>query len=278
MRTVMRRYRVLPMLVASCWTTAAGEGAKRDNERNPWAGFPEGSWIVVEETGVRGSEKRETRTKLVLIKAVGEPSSDGSWSGEIAEFVQKNGEFPEKPKSHWVHVPGRDPERTPGAKLVKTRTENVKVDGVAHACEVKEYIVSVPAKGIELTLVLWRRNGFDVPYREMQLTNSPDIAMGADVLRAQCTVKRAGSIETVSWQVQSLKDQQTVGGQLLACVREEAHMVEKAGGKTSRASARRWLSEKVPGHEVRVEEHGEIQGQKAKRIRQVTEFWVPSSK
>lgn len=110
-------------------TLVAVEQSVRESDRDPWHGFPKGSWIVVTDTISHGFSETQVCEKLVRTDDLGAGIT-------LSAYVEQDGGFPEKAASRRMHVLGADPSKIPDVQLTMTRTESLVIDKVKYVCEV----------------------------------------------------------------------------------------------------------------------------------------------
>jgi hypothetical protein len=257
------------LAVATLAATSAGQVPRGGSD--PWADSPDGAWVVLERSGsydgkaVGPRREKHERTRFDARTAV-------------ARYEEKDGKFPDKPNAHSTHVPGYDPAEQKGFKKVAAKTDRLTIDGRAVECEAATYRLEKPEEQLTVTVTLWRRKGVDLPYREL-VTLGPDVAMGPDVVGAEAETKTKDETEFVSARVVALKEERTVGGKKVTCVREE--MTVRVAGKRENSGAlkgSRWLSAAVPGHHVLEELAGEADGKPVTQRQAAVAFSVPAAK
>ena len=256
------------LILLACCVTNAEEPADRGAMRDPWNGFPKGSWIILTDQMQHG-EKEVQRTEKIVRKAGAEIS--------LERYVQQDGTFSDTPKSTSHHIPGFDPAKNPKAKLIKEHGGKLSIDGKEYECKIKEYTISNPEKEVEVACTVWIHTDAIAPYREL-LMNGPDLAMHPNVLRAEFSVKRSGVSQTSSLQITTLQGEKKIGDRMVRCIVEEGEFVEWRGTQKAQGTIRRWLSHEVPGGEVMSVVEGKLGDAAIKRTKQVTDFHVPRNK
>ncbi|HUG91807.1 MAG TPA: hypothetical protein VML55_13295 [Planctomycetaceae bacterium] len=251
-------------------------GGEDARQRDPWYGFPVGSWIVESETLKQDRQQAQTRREKTERIEGSSPLALKPDDIVLAVRPERDGEFSEVARSH-RHVPGAVPATMEHAKLIETRRAAVEIDGGSYQCEVKKWRVTIERPGIDATYTLWYAQGLDVPYRELSL-QGPDLAMPSDVLRAEVEIKGPNYTDVASLEVKSLMEERKIGTQVLMCVREEGRFQSEVQGQKLDISVRSWLSKQVPGHRVRSEAEGTLGGRRVERVREVLEFHVPGER
>jgi hypothetical protein len=259
----------LVTLVAAAGRPVAGRQPQGGGD--PWADASEGAWVILERSGsFDGKAVDPRREKRVRTRFTGRTA--------VAHYEEKGGKFPDRPNSHSMHIPGYDPAEEKRFTKVAAKTDRLTIDGRAVECEAATYRFEKPENRYAVTVTVWRRKGLGLPYREL-LTEGPEVAMGPDVVAAEAETRTKDGTEFVSARVVALKDERTVGGKKVTCVREELKVrIAKEKEESGTLKGSRWLSADVPGHLLLEELAGEADGKPVTQRQAVVELFVPAAK
>jgi hypothetical protein len=231
--------------------------------RNPWSGFPDRSWAVIEKvTTVEGKAKTEKQRFTVRIEA------DGSVTHLVSKEEHGTAIFFEERR----HIPGADPAVIGGFPSKPKKVE-LKFGDRTLACEMTEFEIKNESKDGEIRASLWRTKDVRLPYREIE-TGARDLAVDPDVLRAEVTIKSGKMADRFQFSVVELNANLKVGGADVTCSVEEGTFEKTDGATMTKGTVRRWLSDSVPGRIVKSETRAERGGQKLERAEQVIAFKV----
>jgi hypothetical protein len=231
--------------------------------RNPWAGFPDGSWSVIETVKTKeGKSTTEKRRFTVRIEA----------DGGVTHLVSKEEDKPAIFFEERRHIEGATPESF-GGKGSKPQAVELKIGDRKIACDLTEHRHKDEAQRLETGIRVWRTKEIRVPYREL-MTPGPDLALDPDVVRVEATIKRGEETTDYRFGIVELEAKLTLSGSDVTCAVEEGTVEESEGTDVTKGKFRRWLSDSVPGRVVRSEARGEVKGKQQERIEQVTAFKV----
>ena len=233
--------------------------------RNPWAGFPDGSWALIESVDTQGKETTILRQKFIVRIETG---------GRVACLITQQDDAGDKPirPRRSVHVPGVLVTELVGTAS-KTASEKFQVGDRSIACERSDY--ELKDGDLDVRVTAWRTKELKIPYRELKRGMGRDLALDPDIVRLDLTLKRGADSETCSIKVVELDHKLAVDGKDLSCVVEEGTVDVKKGTRAYKGSVRRWLSNAVPGRVLRSEVRGEADGKKVERIERVISFRGP---
>src|SRR5688572_145497 len=243
--------------------------------RNTWAGFPDGSWVVIET-----AESADDKTSKKKHRFEVDHLADGAIVCQINEESDVPAIFfEERTIQH-----GRGVEEDFAASTAKAET--LEIGGRKIAC------ASVSFQGKESDAdgrkdaTLWTTKELKVPYREWdpaELTVTPGrivhsgglaIALDPNVLRYSMSRHEGTGSEIHKFRIVELDHKLKVADREIACAVEEGSIEEKSSKGATVITFKRWLSDAVPGRVVRSEMRGEVRGVKVERIRQVVSFKV----
>ena len=230
--------------------------------RNPWAGFPDGSWALIESADTQEKDTTILRQKYIVRIETG---------GTVALLITQQGDpsdHPVRPRRS-VHIPGAPVTELAGT-AAKTASEKLQVGDRAIDCERSDY--ELKDGELEIRVAAWRTKDLRIPYRELKHGSGKDIALDPDIARLEWTLKRGADSETCSIKVVELDHKLAVDGKDLPCVVEEGTVDVKKGTRAYKLTLRRWLSDAVPGRIARSEAKGEADGKKVERIERVISF------
>jgi hypothetical protein len=251
----------------------AVRGGDDGSVRDPWQGFPVGSWIIESEIVKQGDQVKQTRREksLRIQGAGGLPTPPDRIVRSIRP--EQDGEFRDTGRLS-LHVPGAVPAAMEGAKLIAMRSETLEIDGESYECDVKTWrVTGGRQRAIEAKYTLWQTRALDIPYREVS-SQGPDLAMSGDVLRAEVEIQGPDYTEAGFLQIKSMRDERKVGMKSVVCIREEGRFETEARGRRVGLSLTRWISSDVPGHVVLSVTEGSLDGERIERRREVIEFHV----
>lgn len=239
-----------------------------------WDGFPEGSWIIVEETEIAGKKTEKKRYKIALV------NDDGKLIKR--RYTEKDGKFPEKNSRQWhgESESGVAPLQLPGMKFVKSSTGTVKIKNVSYVCDVKEYLRSNPTEKSKVVLRLWHCKTAQSLKSLVRTIDLPgqNLALSDDVVKVEIKNEDPRSKTSIVFHVISFKAPQKIGKQTISCVHEEISMTFLEKGNSIKRTAHQWLSKLVPGSIVKQQSEYYKNKQLYKGTKKVTEYYVPASK
>jgi hypothetical protein len=224
--------------------------------RNPWAGFPTHSSVIIETETSTDSVKKTIRQQTTI---------EVSPTGEVTHAVgtyEANGDPPiffEQRK----HAPGADVAGVFGKHSTVVDVD-LEIGGKKIACVKTEY-PRVPA-------VVWRAKALKVPYRELERNLGDNLALDPDIVRIDLTVTSGGKVESGTFKIVELGHKLSIDGKDVLCVVEEGTL--KLDGRALKLTVRRWLNDEVPGRVVRSEVRCVAGGNEILRIERVTSFKV----
>lgn len=252
--------------ISTCLIFAAVSMAKpAGNERDPWDGFPKGSWAIVSESMTRDGK---TITKVEKLTRI---DDEGKRIRLRRQVEGKTKGLFDGGSSTSTHVYGFDPATAEGSRLTESAKKDLIIEGKKYSCEVKKY--ELKSKKREAVVTFWHCSTVSIPYRELGVELA-SIALDPDVLRVEVDYKSEAQSERVHVQVVSFKAERKIGGHTLVCVKEEGELTVVEGGTKGNGKVSRWLSNEVPGREVRLEGEGQLGDQKFKKIEEVVDFEV----
>ena len=261
------------LLCAVLLLVVSGAGAGADppkTDRDPWNGFPVGSWAIQTESFTRG-DKTETRREKQTRVAAKDP---GTIQLSTRAEGKTPGAFDGAESTSW-HIPGYDPALDPKCTLLDTSKQDLMIQGKKYACEVKKYDLTRGEN--KATAVFWHCKGVDVPYRE--LGGEPrTLAVRPDVVRLDVDYRGKESSMRASIRVVNLREECKVGERTVVCVREEGEIEMSDGDGKGKGTVTVLLSNEVPGREVEFVAAGELGGAKLRKVRRVEGFAVAKGK
>jgi len=222
--------------------------------QDPFAGFPEGSWVILERLMKSDGREETRRERKTVVK-----------DGVRIERDRGNG-FEDDSVARHIH--GKAPE---DLKATSSREEDVTVGDRKIRCKVTEY--ADEREGVRVQIAVWRGADLKIPYRELQM-DGPDIAAMPDVLRIEASVRNARGTETQRLKVVSLGEKLKVGARDVECVVEEVDAEAEQGGRKMSGTMKRWLSAAVPGHLVKRTLRADIAGKPVEQTEQAADFEV----
>lgn len=256
----------LLLLAAACDLNAKDP----PNERDPFNGFPKGSWVVQFSQLTRGEETKAEREKITRI--------DDDKGGHIQTQWQKEGKirgrFDGDLSTSW-HIPGFDPSKNEDSRLIDSAKGELTIEGKKYSCTVKKY--EVKGRRGEAVVTYWHCNDVSVPYRESHSLHA-DHAMYPDVLRLEVDYKGKEEAEKGFIQVARFKESRTIAGKKIDCVKEEGELSVTDEGKKAKVKLERWLSNQVPGREVRFVAAADFDGKKFDNRIEIEDFEVAKEK
>ena len=226
-------------------------------DRNPWGGFPDGSYVVLESERTIDAVKKTVREQITV-------DTGDEMTHSVGKYTEK-GEPPiffERRK----HLPGKG-VATLGGVVAKPAAEAVDIGGKSIDCEKIEY--GYEKDGRKCKAVAWRTKEIKIPYREIQ-RDGGDLALDTDLVKFEMTATSGDDVETASFKIVERDVKVAVGDQEVACYVEEGRIEVKKGPITIKGTVKRWLSDAVPGRVVRFELKGEMNGKKIERLERVT--------
>jgi hypothetical protein len=231
--------------------------------RNPWAGFSNGSWAVIETTKtLDGKMSTDKQRYTVRVEA----------DGIVTHLVSKEEDKPAIFFEERKHIPGADPSVIGGVASNPKGVE-LKIGDRTIACELTEFEIKGGSDDGEIRTSLWRTKDVRLPYRELK-TGGRDIAVDPDVLRVEVTIKSGKMIDRFQFAIVQLNANLKVGGADVTCSVEEGTFEETDGTTVTKGTVRRWLSDSVPGRIVKSETRAERGDKKLERTEQVISFKV----
>ena len=226
--------------------------------RNPWAGFPDGSFAVIESVTTNdGKTTTEKQRFTVQIEK----------DGGVTHLVSKEEKDPSIFFEVRHHTPGNAPDKSWGTTS-KPKPAELTLGGKKLACEITDYVHRDEGRRVEVRARVWRTRDLKVPYREIK-RDGADIALDTDVVRFEMTSKTAEGSQKFTFAIVDPAAKITVGGKELPCQLEEGAAEESMGGQTLKATVRRWLTDAIPGRVARQEIRGEANGKKMERTETV---------
>jgi hypothetical protein len=238
---------------------SAAAGERSGPPRDPWAGFDIGSWVVLHEKQVADGKVEERKTKFAIAEyRPGSPS--------ITETSEVGGEFGGDPQPSRVHVSGFIPG---DGAVAATRNETLTLGGRKVECTVNEH-VQESEKGGRKKLVVWRAAGAKVPYRELAVSGR-DIALDTDVVKAEYSFQNANASGVYTVEVTRFDEKLKVGDKEVPCVVEKGTGKEE-GDRAAVVEVTRWLSDEVPGREVRFVGKATVDGKVYEPEKRVVDF------
>lgn len=239
--------------------------------RSRWQGLPRGTWMIVSVKMYQdGKLVRSSSEKFVQVS---EPNDD-----RVVHDVypETDGAFPETKKGQARYFKDTLPSIHPDFELKQQHHAKLEIDGIKYPCEVKEYTYSNPKTQRSNSVIYWYAKEPLVPYRKLPL-DGPDLAVPSEVLRVQILRKEPGKQSSQDLRVASFEVKKKVGEQEFVCVQEKAVGKITQGDKTITFQTERWLSSKVPGHEVEWISTGMLNGVEHKRVEAIEKFHLPES-
>lgn len=230
--------------------------------RNPWAGFADGSWVIMENTMAVDQDKKTSREKTIV-----RLTKDGAIRQEVCQ--EMDGGFG-PPGSQRMHLQGSGAEKDAGTAS-KPKAAELQIGVRKIACEVTEYELKDATKDFEARTIVWRTKEVKIPYREMK-RNGSDVALDTDIVQFEMNLKRGADAAAYKFRVVELDLKLKIGSQEVLCALEEGTAEETKGSRVLKATVRQWLSDAVPGRIVRMEVRGESNGKKVERIQRATDF------
>jgi predicted transcriptional regulator len=232
---------------------------------DPWAGFPLGSWAVIETTNSVDQEATTERQKFTV----------AAFEGTRPVLYMRKGEgdaFPEPDQVITRDAPGL-PDQQPGWKSSPEREERLEIGGKKVACKVTEFTHENRAREVSNRVTIWRTTDVKIPYREVKKIGA-DLALMPDVVKIEFHVKGAKQMLNLDYRITQLDRKLKVGDREISCVLEEGVEEEQRVPLARKAAVRRWLSDAVPGRVVRFEYSGEERGKPVVRTEAVLSFEV----
>ena len=230
-------------IIPACFTLAF-LCAEARVQNDSWSTFEEGSWVVMKESDIRGSDQKTHRVKTVKSGLIGRGT-------ELLRFTEEAGGFDTEPRRSTT-IPGASIERLPGSRLDAEEQDTLSINASEYNCILETYVLTRPGSSEgETWFKLWKSEGVDIPYRELSLPG-PDFALDPDVLRIDFSIKGPGGTQSGSLKVVSLEETIGLDGEVLTCVMEEAEMTMDRRGSEMSATLQRWLSSQVPGHTAKL--------------------------
>jgi hypothetical protein len=245
--------------------------------RNTWAGFPDGSWVVIETTESADGKASKKKHRLEV---------DHLADGAIVCQINEESDVPAVFFEERTIQPGRGVEE--GTTKAETwKADSLEVSGRKVDCKAFTYYSKeANAKGKQAA-TLWTTPEIKVPYREWdpaELTVAPGrlvhsgglaLALDPNVLRYSMSHHEgAGGSEIHEFHIVELDHKLKVGDREIPCAVEKGSIEEKSPKGATVITLKRWLSDAVPGRVVRSEMRGEVRGVKVERIRQVLSLEV----
>jgi hypothetical protein len=219
-------------------------------EPDPWADYDTDSFVTmrVKRSDRRGSETcREKR----LVRG------HDRGRAEVWRIREKKGKFPLPTKEDAVHVRKHVSARYPhelGFKEAPPRKGAFTLGARKLPCVIQEFIWSGDDGKQEKRVSIWKCKGLRTPYREVKLPSGDLMALRGGVVRAVYAGRGLGVRSELESRIEALRVPVKVGTDIvsLICVVERVRERTTApDGKT--VTARRWLSDQVPGRLVRLE-------------------------
>lgn len=220
--------------------------AETKEKMDPWAPFHPGSWITVKEV-----ETYLGKTKTTLVRRKITRKKEGLT--EVWNFTEDGSRKMEKERGY---LEGRTPQAL-FMKEKSSKVTSVRVGPFVYRATKTTY---VPDKKFSLargSLTIYESGELKVPYREMLLTGD-DIALARNVVRAEYLAPDRNAVRMMRYEAQIVTYYHVVavGGEKIPCFIEETKVTEVSSGKKV-GMVKRWLSDKIPGHTVKVEYHFE---------------------
>ena len=244
--------------------------------RNTWAGFPDGSWVVIETT-----ESADGKTAKKKHRHVVDHLADGA----VVCQVNEETDVPAIMFEERTIQPGRGVEQD-NKRDGDGRTEVVEIGGKKYDCTLQRYSSPEANANGKQAVNVYSSTLIKVPYREWdpaELTVTPGRIVhsgGAAVALDSNTVRYAMSRHDPDYtvvhqfRVVELGHKLKLADREILCVVEEATIDEKGEKGATVIKLKRWLSDTIPGRVVRSEMKGEVRGVKVERIRQVVSFKI----
>ena len=252
---------------------SARRNVARRIEGDPWSGFQVASWTALKGTAKSGREGKDEVTRLTTVitsvDAEGYPRKRFFFVGP-----EKKNELDYKVvlivAPPQFSITGGDPIEK-GMKKVSSDNDVVQIGEKKFSCTLTKYTFHNTVTGSKGTLFLWTADKVGVPIRSVRLDGRYSIP--GDVIRLEKTSVSGELTEVYRLKVKSLRDPVTVAGRQIFCVLEELSVTERGGGRPISTKARRWLSLKVPGGLVRMEETWDG-GETIYSKIEVEDFWI----
>src|SRR5262245_31824193 len=133
--------------------------------RDPWAGFPDGSWALIESKDTQEKETTTLRQKFIVQIETG---------GRVACLITQQDDETDKPlrPRRSVHVPGALVTELLGTAS-RTASEKTQVGDRAIACERTDY--ELKDGELEVRGIVWRTKELGIPYRELKRGMGQDV-------------------------------------------------------------------------------------------------------
>lgn len=219
--------------------TAIAKGGER---YDPFAPFHPGSWITVQEVEVYLGG---TTTTTVLRKITAK--KDGLT--EVWDFTEDGSR---KLKKERDFLEGHTP-KTLFMKQQSTQTATLKIGPGRYKTTKISYVPDGKFSLARGPLTVYLTDDLKVPYREMLLSGD-DIALPENVVRAEYVAlnRNTGKMVRYESQIVDFYWLVPVADEKVPCFLEETKVIEIASSEQV-AVVKRWLSDKIPGHVVKLE-------------------------
>ncbi|MGL6073395.1 MAG: hypothetical protein ACRC8S_04435 [Fimbriiglobus sp.] len=256
------------IIVLLCLATAAAQTPEPN--RDPWAGFEIGSWVIIANTrSLDGKDDHQTEKAVIVKSDFGTPKP-GKVATEV--YAEVDGKFPKLTMTRH-HIPGRVPD---DSFTLVSRNEKIKIGKQEFDCTVKEYTKEFTeeedkTKKVKIRLKYWSTPKVKVPYRE--IAGGPSIALLGDVVKAEYVRELGPDKERYEAEVVDFNAKLTVKGRELTCVLQSVK-AEMTGTRNGNAKSKTWLSDEVPGREVKVAGTVTVDGKQGSMETTVLDFEV----
>lgn len=277
---IMSELREMPMASAEPQRTS-----KRAEQRHSWSDAKKGSWVVFRISTRKGNDTNVRFEKLVYDKEI-----DAGPQFDL--YQSQENRFPKMPTGQRIAYAGVDPEHALKDKALKERGMSIKVvrvdmrelsvEKVRYKCKVVRYVMVHRKSGYKVAYVLWRNDRIQLPIRELQAAPGRAIvaplSLGPRTLKGEIEFESDSEVRRASVQVVSLADFRRIGKESVKCIREKGAAITKVKGKDGKSSVfmkgtlRRWLSPRIPGHEVLSVKDGVSRGRRLRGRWEVVEY------
>lgn len=234
-------------------------------ERNTWQEFEVGSGILIIEVVMDDDQPaRQIRRQAVMTARQGELPL-------VVDFRERDGKLQPSGEPHPVTL-----GKTPASlymEATSTTPDTVTIGERPVACIREDYVFDDPVTQRRGRLSLWRADAVRVPYRNLEALGPP-LALEADVIKADYEIELLDDNHSGRFTVQiaSLDESVEIKGQRFPAVVELSEFSFNQNGQSIEARTRRWLSDKIPGHEARLERAVVVDGRAIRERMAVVDY------
>jgi hypothetical protein len=225
-------------LLAPSISSCAETGTRHD----PWTAFYPGTWITVQEVEkfLGNTKKTVVRRKITSIK-------DGL--AEVWNFTEDGSRRLSQEREF---LEGHTPERLFMKQRSKKAT-SLQIGARSYKTEKVSYVPDGKFSLARGPLTIYNTDELKVPYREMLLCGD-DIALPENVIRAEYVApdRSTGKMMRYESQIVYFYWVVAVENEKIPCFVEETKVIDISSSKQV-GEVKRWLSDRIPGHTVKLE-------------------------